>query len=254
MHHAQALVDGYVTRLAWARPIAGRVITVHEALSLSPCLEEDAKNYLFSAAVSLADALRGMQAGFYSWATVKLYYASFYSLRSILASSGNCIVYDVDKPRGIEAIAGTVCVKLTGVTHKVVAGFFQTKLPHHHLLTQQIGLESPVDWLTSLREEANYRRGRFWEPSTPRHLAKILRIGIRRAINAYLEDSADLYAFDPEHAMVAFPLAAMVDAASRLRTGSWNGFSDDDVAFLRGALSDKSGSLTPLVHVFARHE
>ena len=84
------------------------------------------------------------------------------------------------------------------------------------------------------REEANYTRPRFCEPSAPPHLAHIASAGVRKSVNSYLDD--DLYMFDADHAMIAFPLAAIREVARRpLRLGR------EGVEFLVGRLFDRQG-------------
>jgi hypothetical protein len=56
-------------------------------------LEEDAKDYYFSGLLSFVEALRGPPCGLSSWATVKLYYSVFYTLRAILALNEVAIFY-----------------------------------------------------------------------------------------------------------------------------------------------------------------
>ena len=49
-----------------------------DARHLSDFLRDEATEYFYSAYVSICDALTGLDKGYYSWATVKLYYATFY--------------------------------------------------------------------------------------------------------------------------------------------------------------------------------
>lgn len=198
-------------------------------------MRADASNFAFSALVSFTDALSGLRQEFYSWTTVKLYYSVFYSLRAILALNDYAIYYEGSKPRGIEASPGAIVEKLAeGNTHKTVLVTFARRHARHPLLSQKIGLEEPLDWLMRRREEANYT-GVFSEPLAPPHFERIHASGIRKSIEAYLDDS--LYTFDPDHAMIAFPLATIqamaADGARILEAG---------VDFVAKRLSDRHGA------------
>jgi len=83
-----------------------RGLTHIEALHLQTLLHRDALDGYYSALVSFADALHGLQANYFSWATVKLYYALFYCLRALLSGAGVCIFYLGSAPALVQAIAG----------------------------------------------------------------------------------------------------------------------------------------------------
>lgn len=226
---------------AWS-PSVGHVVTQTEASTLSAGLEIDRASLLYCAAVSLVDAIRGLELEFYSWSTVKLYYCVFYAYRSILAANGISIVYEKRKPLIIEAKKGAVSRKASGTSHAVVLKCFAETFPNHSLLSQEIDLQPPHDWLMNLREEANYRMGRFWEPTCPVHLSAIQRLGIRSAITSYLNDG--LFAFDADHAAVAYPLYAYLQARSHHRAGA--ALEERASRFLRKRIRDKQGAIAQL--------
>ena len=65
---------------------------------------------------------------------------------------------------------------------------------------------SALAWLREKREDANYGKAKFEEPSIPVHFERIVEMGVRRAIDGYLSDQSYLYSFDADHAMLAYPL------------------------------------------------
>src|SRR5947209_2706560 len=62
--------------------VSGFVLSAAKAATLRGVLIDDAKDHFFSACMSLFDAIRGLDAGFFTWSTVKCYYSMFYSLRA----------------------------------------------------------------------------------------------------------------------------------------------------------------------------
>ena len=116
------------------------------------------------------------------------------------------------------------------------------------MLTQQIELKDAVDWLMDKRESANYGDPRFSEPDSRSELQFIAGRGIRQTLNAYLADMSSLYVFDPDHAMVAYPLRALQMIGDQLlASGITGGLAQDEQQFLKLSVKDGSGFLTMLV-------
>jgi hypothetical protein len=224
-----------------------RALSHIEATSLENILVHDASDNLFSAAVSIADALRGLNSGFFSWATIKLYYAMFYSVRSVIALGKKCIFYIGTKPKWIEASPGRRTAKAAGLSHEFTLTFFEQHFGNHYLLSQPIDGSVSLWWLLEHREEANYRSRGFCEPEVPPHFEFVDSAGIRKTINAYMSDSADVYTFDPQHAMLALPLRALLIARESLlgRGASWPG-DEERASFLRTAYRDSAGPLSSM--------
>lgn len=232
------------------RPAAvrARVLTGAEATSLEQALYEDAREYYFSAALSFVEALRGPQQEFYTWATVKLYYSVFYALRSILALHGWCVFYVEGSCYYLKAIPGETATSGEQSTHKSVLKCFGKSLHHLGLLTP-IGLRQELapNWLMRLREEANYKNGRFYEPDPPPHFRKASQLGARKLIAMYLEPKNYFLAFDEEHAIISFPLAALRCAAQEFSRLHLDPLAEEDVATLQHHCIDKSGPLDKLL-------
>jgi hypothetical protein len=235
MLHAQR----YVQTRSWS-PFVGHVLSSSEANSLVGHLRKDASTLATCAAISIADAIRGIESGFFSWATVKLYYSIFYCYRSILASNRFCVIYEDRKPRTLQARAGSACATTKGTTHQVVIASFSKEFSAHWLLGQDIDLKKPPLWLMDLREEANYKRGSFWEPDCPPHFQALKSLGVRRAVDGYLKDK--MLAFDPDHAALAYPLQAIIEARSKLQR-----MDERDADFLQLRAKDARGPLSELI-------
>jgi hypothetical protein len=216
-------------------------LSAAEAQLLARALNDEAQDCFQSSTVSFVDALRSIQSGFLSWATVKLYYAVFYALRSRLALAGDCIYYVGSGPRVLAARAGASTANLRGTTHKAVLNRFRQNYPGDYFLSQQIEGCSPLDWFTERREETNYTLSRFCEPNTPNYFKFARATTTRKMLNAYAAD--DIYVFDEQHAMVAFPFKLLGDLRTRLGAQSLSPLVSPEVDFLRGSLRDHSGPI-----------
>ncbi|WP_186126078.1 hypothetical protein [Burkholderia gladioli] len=244
MHLASTYLNGEFGAGAAFTPF-----TAAQTNSLRNALLDDARAYLYSGAISLAEAVNGADADAFSWSSVKAYYATFYALRALLASEGWAILYRGSKPFVAEALSGQMITKAKGNTHELVLELFSTKFPNHPLLSQEIASENPLDWIKRRREEANYTRARFVEPEIPRHFKEIKRLGVRKALSAYVAD--DYYTFDSDHSILAFPLTTLRVSLDRLRSITGFHLSADDARFVAHICKDKGGPMTPFASIFA---
>lgn len=218
----------------------GASLGLVERQSLDMRLQEDAESYCQAAIVSFCDALRGLSQGMYSWATVKLYYSAFYSLRARLAISGVCLFYDGTRGRIVTTDASSVVVAARSPsTHKTVFARFRTQFPNDRFISQTIGTIDSLDWLVQKREEANYGQGRFSEPVAPQHLLGPTSHDFHHWLAAYLTD--DLYIHDEDHAMVALPFRLLLDLRSRLGNLGLAPLTAPEVLFIRSFLQDANG-------------
>lgn len=122
MHRAGRYVSSLVGSALKPHHLA---LTAAHAATLSNALREDAKDYHFSACVTLVEAIRGLTAGLYTWSTVKLYYSVFYGLRGILALEAHCIFYVAQTAFRITAAAGESPVTIKGPTHRSVLRLYE---------------------------------------------------------------------------------------------------------------------------------
>jgi hypothetical protein len=219
-------------------------LSASEAQSLQLALKSDSKDFFQSGVVSFVDALCSIEKGFFSWATVKLYYSVFYALRSRLALGGDCIFYVVKSPRVLSAKPGSVTTNLTGTTHKAVLSRFRHNYPGDYFLSQDIGGSPPLDWFIERREETKYTSSRFCEPNAPSHFEFARGSNTRKMLSAYTTD--DLYVFDEQHAMVAFPFKLLRDLRVRLAANNLSPLHTAETEFLKASIRDRSG---PLVSV-----
>ncbi len=123
-------------------------------------------------------------------------------------------------------------------------------MPAHLLLTQDIDAVKPLSWLMDKRENVNYKDARFIEPQVPKYFEKIEMIGVRQAIPQYLDDPSNLYTFDPEHAILAFPLQALKDALMGLYSRGVDASSVGDIKFLKTLFADNNGPIPEALKLF----
>lgn len=250
MHQAQSYVDGHLKTVALGGKLSTVALNAAQAAALHQALSRDAADYVYSGIVSIGDAVQAIEKDLFTWATVKLYYAVFYMTRALLAAHGTAIFYEGTKPYSWESIAGAMAVKRDGPTHKVVLTSFGTVLPNNALLSQPIGVDGALDWLMKRREEVNYTTPRFSEPNAPAHLELISLTGVRKSVSAYLRDDSFLYAFDPQHAILAFPIEALkMVLKSKASGGSGIRLADNDRKYLASLYVDKTGPLAEAVNL-----
>lgn len=247
MNRAQWFIGNTVIVGSQSRiQICSRALSGAEANSLDAYLSHDAYSYLYSAMISVADAIRGIQARLLTWATVKLYYATFYTVRSILALDRRCVFYVGRKPYSLEVRPGCTPTKEKGQTHKVVLEAFRRNCSEPFFMSQPIEQLNPLDWLMTKREEANYHIAKFSEPQVPAHLDRIVQSGVRLAMKEYMTPGGDPFVFDPDHAILAYPARIMARGIERNKaSGCWIA-SADELRYLKRLFKDSHGPIPEL--------
>src|SRR5262245_26607721 len=133
----QSLLPGNAPRSS----VRARNLSYLEAATLQTGLVADAGDFYYSAWVTFLDALQGAHGGFYTWATVKLYYSIFYCLRAGLADRGLCAFHVGRTQYIVRAVAG-MAPTTSGEpgTHRTVLREFGRQNPGHLLQSQKIGV------------------------------------------------------------------------------------------------------------------
>ncbi|MBF4187968.1 hypothetical protein I1S38_20135 [Serratia ureilytica] len=236
MHHAQECIKAkFNLNVGNLDSISSCVLTGPMAAELDKCLKSDAVNYLYSSLISYAEAVKGIESGLFSWATVKLYYCAFYSLRSILSIDGFCVFYVGTKGYSVKARQGEFPVKAAGTTHKLVMSLFKRHNSSSPFVTQEIDMIEPFEWLISKREQANYKNGRFTEPEIPVIFNKS-SFGLQVLMKEYILDKEHKYCFDSDHAVLALPLEIIKEASVKLLSSTNFRLNQNDVKYLKGLL------------------
>ncbi|MEQ1685287.1 MAG: hypothetical protein ABL916_16695 [Burkholderiaceae bacterium] len=251
MHQAQAVAAGVLaTRGAQAANTVA--LTSGEASKFANALVQDARDEIYSAAFSVCEAVQGLDRQMFTWSTVKLYYSVFYLARASLGLSRVGLIYVKQTPYTWVATPGGTPKKSSGTTHKAALAAFALHRASSPLLSQLIGVTDPFEWLVSLREAANYRLPKFSEPDAPDHFKFVARFGVRRLLSEYLADDAHHYTFDPDHAMLAFPVATLRETMAQLRTVTGAGLSQSDCSVIGGQCFDRQGPIAEMRKLLSR--
>lgn len=249
MHKAQAYIGTLFPGTPSDTVVKAYTFNSAEASQVRNRLHNDAVSYIYSATVTIGDAIRGIRENLFTWATVKFYYATFYSCRALLALDDICIFYVGRKAFSVEVRAGNSPQRKQGQTHKVVLNEFKNQGIVSTLISQTIGYDDPLDWLMTKRENANYRSAKFQEPNIPDHFQNIVDSGIRPLLTAYLQ--SDIYMFDADHAMVAYPLKTLQYAYNKLKTFGSLTLTYEEVKYLCDLFNDNHGPI-PEAHKMIR--
>ena len=246
MHLAPNYLSSVVYSGISSAGIKSKSLAGVEAGSVRKHLHHDAIEYYYSSVVSVADALNGIVNSFYTWSIVKLYYSVFYSLRAYLAVADHCIFYLNKTPFTIRAVPGATCKKLNGPTHKVVLDLFSSEFPSSVLISQDIDNIHPFAWMVDRREEANYKFPKFCEPKLPQCFKFLEANNLYRAIGEYISDVNNLYAFDPDHAVLAYPILVARETIRAIKAKCLFGIDPDDQGSIEKLIGKRSGHLTAL--------
>jgi hypothetical protein len=213
-----------------------------DCVSIDKYLSDDGACVSYSALVSVGDAIRGIEAGFYSWSVVKLYYSVFYSLRALLAFSHVAVFYVGTSPFWVLVRPGErPHPGGSSSSHKVILELFRGQFKSSPLLSQSIGFDDPLRWLQNQRETVNYKQAKFSEPGVPPlFTAANQSKSIRTLISAYMKDN--LYAFDPDHAILAYPIAVLKEL--KRKNGSLRLFDETEQSALQAMICDSFGPIT----------
>lgn len=249
MHRAQRVANRILEGVAPCN-ISSHSLTSGDANRLLTSLHADARDAAYSGALSIAEAVQGLDRKLFTWATVKLYYSVFYLARAVLGFHGVGIIYSGTTPYAWVVAAGKSPTKRSGTTHKAVLDAFGLYCKSSVLISQQIGAEEPFTWLMARRVSANYSDPKFCEPNVPAHFSFIERHGVRRLVNDYIADASHLFTFDPEHAMLALPIAGLKLVLADLKLSPLRGLPPDEAAFLASQAYDINGPLPEFRKLF----
>jgi len=241
-HKAQNYLSTILVGLTNPKIIT-KYLNLAESNTLANHLKNDAAGYIYSSIVSIGNAFQSLEEELSTWATVKLYYATFYAFRALLALDGICIFYVGSKPFSINAQPGHAPIRREGQTHKVVLEEFKKQNSGHLLLSQTIEYDDPLNWLMEKREYANYKEAKFSEPTIPKHFKKIVDNELRLALKDYLTDTSNIYLFDPDHAMLAYPLRVLQLANQKINSGGFFPLEKNEIQYLCKLFNDRLGPI-----------
>jgi hypothetical protein len=95
-----------------------------------------------------------------------------------------------------------------------------------------------------------YANARFWEPAWPEHFAELRRGSLRRLLSAYMQDRTGLYAFDPDHAMFAYPIETVAVLRDELKGKAVYNLDQETRRSISGAFRDSAGAFADAIQFF----
>jgi hypothetical protein len=99
------------------------------------------------------------------------------------------------------------------------------------------------------REEVNYKKSRYAEPNVPDYFKYAGNTNLRIMLEAYRSNT--VYAFDPDHAIVAYPFCLLHNLRSRLLTNSITPLLSIESDFLSNSIKDRNGVITAMSLILA---
>jgi hypothetical protein len=75
---------------------------------------------------------------------------------------------------------------------------------------------------------------------------------LRQACQVYLNDNRGLYPFDPDHAVLAYPLAVIEKTFEVFHQQGLPAYGIDDMSFFRKLLSDKKGPMSHILSIIEK--
>ncbi len=202
--------QGYQRSTYESTPLTSAVVS-----QMSGCLEEEILAYYYKALLSYAESIPAICLGHYSWATVKLYYSTFYALRASLACNDYVFLRGGELRNFLYYVqlkSGEKLTKAGSSDHKSTIELQQKKFSNEWLLSQKItdGDEDlfSYDWLIKRREDVNYKDILFRDP-IPSEMWENIRFdveshGISAIINQLINDSGTM-CFQQEYAVLGIP-------------------------------------------------
>jgi len=195
---------------------------------LRELLIEDAKSFYYKGMLSLFEALVSAIRGGYSWATVKMYYSTYYCLRCILCING-CALIRNKALYTLHAEVGATPRKNSNrhynSTHKgTIRHFIDLYKSTDSLQSNTIEGLNPYLWLMEKREHINYRVNAFQEPGCYdfweiAHEQRSVE-EFKALIHRYLIDEVFIYCFQEDHAILALPMLNALKTRKLLASNS----------------------------------
>jgi hypothetical protein len=197
------------------------ILNASQASLLTNDLIDDSKDLYYKGILSFFEALKSINEGLFSWATVKAYYSIYYFLRSTMATYGVALIrqkslYYLKVSDGQSPVKKTN--KKYNSDHSGTINHYIDLFSSDILLSQEIDSVNSYDWMMGKREQINYRERTFNEPNHCDfwdYIANQVNIGrFDRLIQDYFNDPY-LLCFQEEHAIIAIPFKRAILTRNR---------------------------------------
>lgn len=181
-------------------------LQVNDCTSISQFLKDDANDFFYNALISFHTAINSTLNRGYSWAAVNCYYTMYYLMRCYINSKDYAFFRTRKKMYLISnALNETMKDLEKPNTHETTLKTFKKLFPRAGILSNNIEMESPIDWMKNVREMINYKARSFLEPN---YYDIFQKFSTKDLFLKNMENiiNDDTYVFQPEFAMFGLPL------------------------------------------------
>lgn len=169
----------------------------------------------YSSLISYAEALAGFKAHSYSWGIVRLYYSSFYSLRSLFLlkrvihfHSGSEMVYDLDSRSFLKGGRSSHHWNWTSIR--------KTSVKDEWYASQDS--QEAYNALRTHRESVNYTHG-FTDPNLHTSLMSA-DLNLEKRFRVYRDDLQFSYTYLVDHLALAYPTKLIFELDRKMSANS----------------------------------
>ncbi len=184
--------------------------------------KQDMSSFYYKSLLSYAEGLDAISRGNYTWATIKLYYSVYFSLRCsllcrnviLVRANGNLYYLKLEtnatykKPKEMSDHGGTI---------DVYTALFKTT---DFLCSNLVEDKFSYSWIKQCREIVNYRDEVFHDPDVNELWEKVVsdieKNGIEKTIATYVQNKSSS-CFSPETAILAIPTYRIMATAQEMK-------------------------------------
>lgn len=191
------------------------ILTKQQADDIKNLLTDEIAPYYYKALLSYMESVTALDNKLFSWATVRLYYSVFYSIKAYLACEDIAILRAERKLFYVKAKENETIKRCDDTTdHKgTILTLEKIYKNSDMLLSNNINNMSVYQWMMKKREEVNYRDLDFHDPSAPDFWSEvnneIEQYGIKAVVDKMVNDSW-LYCFQDEYAILGIPTKRII--------------------------------------------
>lgn len=197
------------------------IITKQQADDIGQLLEDEISSYYYKALLSYMESIPALNNKLFSWATVRLYYSVFYSIKAYLACNKIAILRAERKLFYIKAKENESFRRCDDTTdHKgTILTLCKLFKRSDLLLSNNINDMDVYHWMMQRREEVNYKDMDFHDPLPPDFWdilnREIVQQGIRSVVDKMVNDNW-LYCFQDEYAILGVPTKRLMQTADEI--------------------------------------
>ena len=189
-------------------------LTRYQAEKMKGFLEDEIASYYYKSLLSYMESIVALDKKLFSWATIKLYYSVFYSVKAYLACQNIAILRANRRLFYVKAKENESISRCGDTTdHKGTILTLNKLYRNDKLLSNNIDDMDVYQWMMRKREEVNYKDLDFHDPNAPDFWRilneEIEQDGIKTVIDHMVEDDW-LYCFQDEYAILGIPTKRII--------------------------------------------